>query len=112
MRIAIFFIALAALVSPAMAAGSQSACPPTNDGPKLISVEVFDGVAEDDATLAPDDGDQNNGVWQVAGIYQAGRFVTLRCNYADGTLADFPIKRKVSVCRSRQSGRVVSASCN
>jgi hypothetical protein len=41
----------------------------------------------------------------VREIYQQGRIVTIRCQYADGQVQDMPLAAPVDQCRYREAGR-------
>jgi hypothetical protein len=103
------------IASPALAAPAAPAkysCAPAKDGKKLQSLEVFDGPVADNASLVPDDSNQNNGTWTFDGTYEDGRFITLRCKYAGGAVVDIEMKDKVKSCRSKTAGKVLSVSCD
>ncbi|MFX8597270.1 STY0301 family protein, partial [Acinetobacter baumannii] len=53
-----------------------------------------------------------NGVWTFEGTYEDGRFITLRCNYADGAATDITMKQKVKACMARTMGKTLSVTCN
>lgn len=72
-------------------------CPSRQDAP-LHFVDVFDGSPEERATLIPDRAEEHSGYWQLGYIYDAGRFVTIRCKYADGQTADVKLSNKVKKC--------------
>ncbi|TWB41948.1 hypothetical protein FBZ90_107327 [Nitrospirillum pindoramense] len=48
--------------------------------------------------LAPDDDRTGRNTYTVSGIYQDGRFVTVRCNYASAFSVDVELKEKISKC--------------
>lgn len=79
---------------PTMAA---AVCPARPDHP-LRYVDVFDGSPNDMATLVPDQGGQSSGYWQLGYIYDAGRYVTIRCKYADGHISDTKLANKINRC--------------
>jgi hypothetical protein len=112
MRIAGIILLAVTLATPAFAAGARYACPATKSGQPLVSHDVFDGPVADEAALAPDSGSQTNGVWTFEGTYEDGRFITLRCNYADGAATDITMKQKVKACMARTMGKTLSVTCN
>jgi hypothetical protein len=64
----------------------------------LRFVDVFDGTPEERATLVPDRAKERSGYWQLGYVYDAGRFVTIRCKYADGKTEDVKLEKKVKRC--------------
>jgi hypothetical protein len=71
---------------------------PARAGQVVHFVDVFDGSPEQLATLVPDKARKSSGYWRLGYVYDAGRFVTVRCKYADGTVADVKLSRKVHQC--------------
>ena len=78
-------------------AGAEGVCP-TRDGQPLRFVDVFDGAPQELATLMPDQAKDRSGFWELGYVYEAGRFVTLRCKYADGKALEVKLAHKVSRC--------------
>lgn len=72
-------------------------CPVRSEYP-LRFVDVFDGPAEGLATLIPDKVRQKSGYWILGYIYDAGRFVTFHCKYADGQQLEKMVTQKLSRC--------------
>ena len=72
-------------------------CPRREKQP-LRSVDVFDGSPQEHATLVPDVPGERSGYWQLGYLYDAGRFVTIRCKYADGEAVDVKLSNKVDRC--------------
>jgi hypothetical protein len=64
-------------------------------------VDVFDGTPEELASLVPDMAQARSGYWQLGYVYDAGRFVTIRCKYADGKALDVKLPDKVNRCDYR-----------
>lgn len=64
----------------------------------LQYVDVFDGPPEELATLIPDNVGEHAGNWQLGYIYDAGRFVTVRCKYTDGKMQDVKLSKKIQGC--------------
>jgi hypothetical protein len=85
---------LALCIRPAIAA---EVCP-VRAGQPVHFVDVFDGSPEQLATLVPDKARQSSGFWRLGYIYDAGRFVTIRCKYADGAVSDVKLPGKVQQC--------------
>ncbi|GLQ95192.1 STY0301 family protein [Dyella acidisoli] len=71
---------------------------PSKQGTSLRFVDVFDGAPEDLATLVPDQAGKYSGYWQLGYVYDAGRYVTVRCKYANGQTLDVKLSDKVSKC--------------
>jgi hypothetical protein len=66
----------------------------------LRSVTVFEGPPSEQASLVPDSAGKNNSSWDLAYIYDGGRSVWVRCQYADGANSDVKLSARVSKCRS------------
>jgi hypothetical protein len=81
-------------IRPAIAA---EVCP-SRQGQSLRFVDVFDGAPEDLATLIPDVAGKSSGYWRLGYVYAAGRFVTVRCKYADGSVSDVKLSIRVHRC--------------
>ena len=64
----------------------------------LQFVDVFDGTAEEMAMLIPDNAQGTDGYWLLGYVYDATRFVTIRCKYADGKTIDVKLLNKVERC--------------
>lgn len=72
-------------------------CPANGHSP-LRSVDVFDGSPAELASLVPDLANERSGYWQLGYVYDAGRFVSVRCKYADGSTAEQKLIHKVARC--------------
>jgi hypothetical protein len=97
-----------ALPVPVVAAG---VCPARSQQP-LRFVDVFDGPPEELATLVPDRAEQSSGSWQLGYVYDAGRFVTIRCKYADGEARDVKLTAKVARCDYRlDAQKTLTVNC-
>jgi hypothetical protein len=94
---AAFVVALVAQVGVAHGQALATACPTLPDD-KLQFVDVFDGAPEEQAYLVPDSGTQASGTWSLGYVYDAGRFVTVRCKYAHGRVIDLKIASRVARC--------------
>jgi len=81
-------------VNPVFAAG---VCPSSNGQP-LRFVDVFDGAPDELSTLVPDEAGKQSGYWHLGYVYEAGRFVTIGCKYADGQTKDVKLPNKVTIC--------------
>lgn len=92
-------VALLALLSGCASERGVAAevCPIQPDRP-LRFVDVFDGPVEDRATLVPDKAGARSGYWQLGYIYDAARFVTVRCKYAEGKSLDVKLPQRVERC--------------
>jgi hypothetical protein len=64
----------------------------------LRSVTVFDGPPAEQASLVPDQEGKSGSSWELGYVYDAGRTVWVRCQYADGTSADVQLSAKVGKC--------------
>ena len=71
---------------------------PSRHEQALRFVDVFDGSPDELATLIPDTAKERSGYWQLGYIYDAGRFVTIRCKYADGQALDVKLSNRVYRC--------------
>lgn len=71
---------------------------PVRPGEAVRFVDVFDGAPEELATLVPNKARKFSGYWRLGYVYDAGRFVTVRCKYADGTVTDVKLPSKVHQC--------------
>jgi hypothetical protein len=91
---ALLLATLSFSLRPALAA---EVCP-GRAGQVVHFVDVFDGSPEQLATLVPDKAWKSSGYWRLGYVYDAGRFVTVRCKYADGTVADVKLSTKVHQC--------------
>lgn len=81
-------------IQPAVAA---EACPVRERQP-LRFVDVFDGQPTELATLIPDKAEERSGYWLLGYIYDAGRFVVIRCKYADKQTLDVKLSNRVQRC--------------
>ncbi|KVD81742.1 hypothetical protein WS62_24510 [Burkholderia sp. ABCPW 14] len=79
-------------------------CPARAESP-LRYVDVFDGAPSEMATLVPDEGGERKGNWQLGYVYDAGRYVTVRCKYADGRTTDVKLADRVNRCDYRIDGQ-------
>jgi hypothetical protein len=78
---------------------------PSRGGQSLRYVDVFDGTPAELATLVPDRAGERSGYWQLGYVYNAGRFVTIRCKYSDGSAIDVKLAEKVDRCDYRIDAR-------
>lgn len=49
--------------------------------------------------MIPDESTETSGYWKLGYVYDAGRFVTIRCKYADGQRLDVRLSDRVEECR-------------
>lgn len=104
-------IALVISVAGGRDALGESVCP-SHPGHPLRLVDVFDGSPDELATLVPDEAGKVSGFWQLGYLYDAGRFVTIRCKYADDEIADIKLSKRIDRCDYRfDNKRVLSLSC-
>jgi hypothetical protein len=86
-------------------------CPTSADRP-LRFVDVFDGPPEEMALLLPDVAAERSGRWDLAYVYKAGRFVSIRCKYADGPAIEVKITQRIRECRyALDVNRNLSVNC-
>jgi len=78
-------------------AAAAQVCPVWQHQP-LRYVDIFDGTPDELATLVPDQAQERSGYWQLGYVYKAGRFVTIRCKYADGKQIDVKLSKEVGRC--------------
>jgi hypothetical protein len=98
-------------VSCTLPAIATEVCP-SRDGALLQSVDVFDGPTEELAMLMPDTANERSGYWQLGYVYDAGRFVTVRCKYVGGQRLDVKLANKVKRCDYKiDSGKRLSLWC-
>lgn len=95
-RATTLLMALLAGCSPAPGVAAE-VCPAQKSQP-LRFVDVFDGPVEDLATLVPDKAQERSGYWRLGYVYDATRFVTIRCKYADGKVLDVKLAHRVDRC--------------
>jgi len=72
-------------------------CPTRQDAP-LQNVAVFDGDPKEHVQLMSDTESEQSGYWSVDNLYDAGRFVTIRCIYMDGQTLDVAFPNRVNKC--------------
>lgn len=100
MGIASAFSFIITFLAFSVSAASINPCPHQADS-DLISLEVFDGTAAENFSLAPAPKDQNNGVWNdLEAIYRQGRKLTIACGYQNGLLLNVEINNPVTQCSS------------
>jgi hypothetical protein len=103
--------AVACSTAGAGKAGAAEVCAP-RAGQPLRFVDLFDGAVADQAKLMPDVAEERSGHWQLGYVYDAGRFVTVRCKYADGQAVDIRLDAKVQACRYRlEADKTLKLSC-
>jgi hypothetical protein len=92
--IALLFALSGWSIQPAFAA---EVCP-LRDRQPLHFVDVFDGPPAELATLMPDKAEKLSGYWLLDYVYDAGRFVVVRCKYADKQTLDVKLSNRVHRC--------------
>ena len=95
-RAATLLLALLSACSPAPSVAAE-VCP-VQKTQALRFVDVFDGPVQDLATLVPDKAGERFGYWRLGYVYDAARFVTIRCKYADGKTLDVTLSNRVERC--------------
>jgi hypothetical protein len=98
-RISIAAIALASACGIGHAIGAEVCAAKSQT---LRSITVFDGPPPEQASLVPDQTGKNGGSWELGYVYDAGRSVWVRCQYADGTSADVQLSAKVGKCEYKE----------
>jgi hypothetical protein len=92
---------------------AQAVACPARPGDPLQNIDVFDGPPEEQAYLVPDNATDERGSWSLAYVYNAGRFVTLRCKYGRGPAVDLKISQRIGQCQyARRPGGALSVTCN
>lgn len=104
------------VMAAAMAqAATPLACPARHRGRTLDAAGIYDGPVEDKAILAPDGSHRTGGVltqrWDVAGIYRAGRVLTVECSYGGIAPLHLTSSRTLRTCRASWSKAGNSLSC-
>lgn len=85
---------------------------PKRAGQPVRFVDVFDGPTERLEMLVPDRNGKTAGYWKLGYIYDGGRFVMVRCKYADGQASDVKLSDKVAQCDYRiDAKKTLSLSC-
>jgi hypothetical protein len=91
-------IALAAAAGAGQAAGAEICVSGTKP---LRSVTIFDGPPSELASLVPDLADKRSSSWELGYVYDAGRTVWVRCQYADGTDSQAELSARVGKCEAK-----------
>ncbi|MES2300131.1 MAG: STY0301 family protein [Pseudomonadota bacterium] len=73
-------LALSTVVLISDSARASDVCPARSNYPVKYG-GPFDGTSEEKASLVPDKAEKRFGYWELAYVYDAGRFVTFRCEY-------------------------------
>lgn len=98
--------------APAHGQAQATACPTLPDD-RLQFVDVFDGTPEEQAYLVPDSATDASGWWSLGYVYDAGRFVTVRCKYAHGHSVDLRIPSRIARCAYTNQGAAgLTMACN
>lgn len=79
--------------------------------PPLSRVDIFDGPPDQLVILAPDRSGDRWGAWDLSYVYDAGRAVTVRCTFADGSARDTVLAARTGRCRYTE-GRKSAVSLN
>lgn len=104
-------IALVISVAGIRTASAENICP-LHPGHPLRLVDVFDGSPDELATLVPDEAGKVSGYWQLGYLFDAGRFVTIRCRYAGDEIADIKLSKRINRCDYKfDDKKVLSLSC-
>lgn len=100
--IAAFF--LCCIYCASVTAETQVVCPIRPSHP-LRYVDVFDGEPAELATLVPGLAKESYGYWLLGYVYDAGRFVTIRCKYADKQTLDVKLANRINRCDYKLSSK-------
>jgi hypothetical protein len=92
-----FAIILFGLASASNALAANAVCPVRQNQP-LRYVDVFDGEPTELMFLEADVAKAHSGYWSLGYIYDKGRFVTIRCKYADKQTQDVRLIKRVERC--------------
>ena len=108
-RFVILFCSLCANYSIAEAVITEI-CPMRHGSP-LQFVDVFDGPPERLTYLMADQSKKESGFWNLSYIYEANRYVTVRCKYEDKQILDVKINHKITRCdyllKSKKQPKVI-----
>lgn len=96
----VLLVSIVLLTACAGTSADVTSCPDKAGG-VLRNVDIFDGPAEELAVLVPDSPGEKAGYWQLGYVYDAGRFVTLRCKYSGGKQLDIKVSNKIEKCSYR-----------
>ena len=89
----------------------NEACP-IRDRAQLKFVDMFDGTPEELVILMPDVAYETSGKWSLDYVYDAKRFVTVRCKYTDGESIDVKISERIKSCNYKiNTQRNLALSC-
>jgi hypothetical protein len=78
----------------------------------LHSVTVFDGPPSEQASLVPDFANRGASSWELGYVYDAGRTVWIRCQFADGTNSEAELGARVGKCESKTIKKdVIKLAC-
>lgn len=92
--------------------GSHATCPAEAGNP-LRYVDIYDGSPAQMALLQADVAKPDHGSWQLGYVYDAGRYVTVRCGYADKQTRDVKLAQRVAQCAYRVAkDKTLSLNCS
>lgn len=83
----------------------KPACP--NSNARLINVEVLDGPREEKALLRGEES-RNEDRFDLRYVYDAGRYVSVRCLYSDGKTVDLIFRDRIDECRYKIESDIVA----
>lgn len=85
---------------------------PAKPGNPLRYVDVYDGAPAELAVLQADAATPDHGHWKLGYVYDAGRFVTIRCTYTDKQTDDVKLDQRINRCDYRITKHgALSLSC-
>jgi hypothetical protein len=89
-------LATACAGADAAKTASGNLCP-ARQGTVASQIDLFDGDPAEQAFLAPDGDEKGPDIYTVKGIYDQGRYVTIRCHYGKEAV-DVKLVKPVSRC--------------
>ena len=98
-RLRPFLLPLFLLASNAAFAAPLKVCPPIG---KVRQIHICVGAPKDLVYLAPDD---DSGNYSLGGYYEQGEFITIRCEYTNGSVRDVELRERVEICRAADNKR-------
>lgn len=98
-RLRRFLLPLLLLASSAAFAAPFKVCPATG---KVRLIYICVGDPKNLVYLAPDD---DSGNCSLGYFYDHDQFITIRCEYTDGSVRDVVLRERVEICRAADSKR-------
>ncbi len=101
------FAFLAGVLTIGKANSTTTEVCPVRPGHPLKYGGPFDGTPEENASLVPDKAGKRFGYWELAYVYDAGRFVTFQCEYPDGKIINVRLEHRIRRCEYTVSKSLV-----